>query len=107
VTYTHEKIQLNDGDTIVIDSSHNCHACLLRDKAYELFLRRKTFKYEYRSDTAMYALNLPKAKLHVSRGGFWHMLLIFTAKEHGVVRYLTQRRLLRAFLFFMNICKNN
>jgi hypothetical protein len=80
VTYVHKKVPLNEGDTVVIDSSLPCRAYLMHECDYDSFLKNQGFRYADCSDTVMFDLNLSTTKLHVSHGGVWDMLLVFETR---------------------------
>ena len=87
MTYVHQKINLNTGDTVIIDSSHSCRAYLMHEWEYNLFLENKDFRYADRSDTARNYYESTTAKLHVSCGGTWDMLLLFDTFDKEKFRY--------------------
>jgi hypothetical protein len=87
MTYIHQRVPLNDGDTVIIDSSHCCRAYLMHKWDYDSFLENKGFSYADRSDTAAFDLDLTTAKLHVSRGGVWDMIIVFETHAKENVRY--------------------
>lgn len=80
MTYIHQRVPLTDNDTVIIQSSHCCKAYLIHEWDYKSFIENKELKYAARSDTAEFNLNLTIAKVHVSHGGVWDMLIVFDTR---------------------------
>ncbi len=79
---THQKIHLNTGDTVVIESTHPCCAFLLCDADHASFLAGREFVH---SGFTGHIRNTP-IQLHAPCSGMWNVLLMFD-EDNDDIKY--------------------
>ncbi|WP_350142814.1 DUF1883 domain-containing protein [Klebsiella michiganensis] len=80
MTYTHQKIHLNTGDTVVIQSTHQCCAFLLCDADHASFLSGCEFAHSGFSGP----IRSTPIQLRAPCTGMWNILLMFDNDQNDI-----------------------